>query len=247
VKHAAAVGIAGLVLLSFPSSARSDRPDAIAGVISIGAVSGIACWITAMAGDDDDQAEKAKLEYARPGWLVAVGGSYAVDQSEGGVKSDVQDAVPFAVDSLSLKNSFGFNGHVGYRCHSRVSAEVEVEWLDGFNGTAFQDGAGKIYSANIEPVVVTTNLKGFLMTGRYQPFLQVGAGVMTAETKLRNLTVSGSESNRTTEFAMRFGGGLEFYATKHIVLTLDTDYVLPFGDLENLDYVTIGWGLQYRF
>jgi opacity protein-like surface antigen len=70
---------------------------------------------------------------------------------------------------------------------------------------------------------------------------------MTAEAKLRNLTVSGSESNRTTEFAMRFGGGLEFYATKHIVLTLDTDYVLPFGDLENLDYVTIGWGLQYRF
>jgi hypothetical protein len=46
---------------------------------------------------------------------------------------------------------------------------------------------------------------------------------------------------------MRFGGGLDFYATEHVVLTLGIDYVLPFGDLEDLDYVSIGWGLRYRF
>ena len=46
---------------------------------------------------------------------------------------------------------------------------------------------------------------------------------------------------------MRFGGGVEFYATPSIVLSIDADYLLPFGDLDDLDVVTIAWGLQYRF
>jgi hypothetical protein len=31
------------------------------------------------------------------------------------------------------------------------------------------------------------------------------------------------------------------------VVNLGVDYVLPFGDLDALDYVTIKWGFQYRF
>ncbi len=46
---------------------------------------------------------------------------------------------------------------------------------------------------------------------------------------------------------MRLGGGLDFYATKSIVLSLGVDYVLPFGDVEDFDYVSLGWGLEYRF
>jgi hypothetical protein len=32
-----------------------------------------------------------------------------------------------------------------------------------------------------------------------------------------------------------------------VVVTLQADYVRPFGNLDDLDYVSIGWGLQYRF
>jgi hypothetical protein len=46
---------------------------------------------------------------------------------------------------------------------------------------------------------------------------------------------------------MRFGGGIDLYATKHVVVSAEVDYVLPFGDLENLDYLSFGLGLQYRF
>jgi hypothetical protein len=28
---------------------------------------------------------------------------------------------------------------------------------------------------------------------------------------------------------------------------LEVDYVFPFGNLDDLRYVTIGWGVQYRF
>jgi hypothetical protein len=48
-------------------------------------------------------------------------------------------------------------------------------------------------------------------------------------------------------FAARFGGGLDFYVDPNIVITLDSSYVLPTGDAEDLDHVTISLGIQYRF
>ena len=81
------------------------------------------------------------------------------------------------------------------------------------------------------------------MTGRYQPFLLFGAGVMTAKAISRGVPVETTE----LEFAMRFGGGIDLYATKNVVVSLEVDYVLPVSNLSDLDYVSIGWGFQYRF
>ena len=50
-----------------------------------------------------------------------------------------------------------------------------------------------------------------------------------------------------TDLAVRFGCGLDFVVTRHIVATIGVDYVMPFLDLEDLDYVSYGGGLQYRF
>ncbi len=97
-------------------------------------------------------------------------------------------------------------------------------------------------------MVVTTSLKAYALTGRYQPYLLAGGGVMTVEVETNDTTGLGTNDTETaTNIALRFGGGLDFYATERIVLTLGVDYVLPFGDLEDLDYVSIGWGLRYRF
>jgi len=46
---------------------------------------------------------------------------------------------------------------------------------------------------------------------------------------------------------MRFGGGIDIYATKHVVVSLGIDYVLPFGKLDAMDYISVNWGIQYRF
>jgi opacity protein-like surface antigen len=139
---------------------------------------------------------------------------------------------------------------VGYRCHRYFSAEVEVEWLDGFSSDLTQPFVDGLAKVDYEPVVVTTNVKGYFLTGRYQPFLLVGAGAMTADTKLRDpvgLAFTGLDSESENAFVMRFGGGIDLYATKNVVVSLDIDYVLPFANLDALDYVTIGWGVQYRF
>ena len=190
----------------------------------------------------DESAEED--EFARRGWLVGGAGSYAVETF---AEDALAEALGPSVD-LSFDDSFGFNGRVGYRCHRRFSAEVEVEWLDRFKADVSASGSDKIATVDLEPVVVTANIKGYLLTGRYQPFLLVGAGLMTAEAKLRDTAGMGlSASERDTDFAARFGGGIDLYATKHVVLSVEAEFVLPTGDVKDLDYISIGWGFQYRF
>jgi opacity protein-like surface antigen len=245
VKRAAAVGFAVLLLVALPDSARSDTAKTIVEAAAGAALIGIVCTSVAITADEEINPE----DFARRGWLIGVAGSYAIDTFEDDQESDFQKVLGPPVN-LSVDGTFGFNGRVGYRCHERFSAEVQVEWLDGFSGDLKQPNVVQLAKVSYEPVVVTTNVKGYLMTGRYQPFLLAGAGAMVADSKLHDpvgLAFTGLESDSDNAFAMRFGGGIDLYATENIVVTLEADYVLPVGSLSNLDYITIGWGLQYRF
>ena len=181
--------------------------------------------------------------------------------------------------NTKLNGSFGIDGVVGYRFHRYLSAEVEGEWLFAFEGDVAltnpqellpldQNFLPDIAEMEFEITTVTGNLKAHLLTGPYQPFLLVGGGMMTVKSEIKETdkmyeteTVQGevvpkfpdwpgiAGSDRTTEFALRFGGGLDVYSfgTDSVVITAGVDYVLPFGDLEDFDYVSISVGLQYRF
>ena len=73
-----------------------------------------------------------------------------------------------------------------------------------------------------------------------QVYLLAGAGLMRQE-------VESSNSADDTDFAVRFGTGVEVWLTRHVVATVEALYILPTGTLDNLDYVSGGIGLQYRF
>ena len=250
MRQAAAVGLAVLVLVALPDSARSDTAKSIVEGVAAAAFIGIVCSSVAITADDEVDED----DFARRGWLVGLGGSYAIETFEDDAEADFRkpeaDGGLGPDVNLSVDNSFGVNGRVGYRCHRYFSAEVEVEWLDGFSSDLTEPGFTQLADVGFEPVVVTTNLKGYFLTGRYQPFLLAGAGVMTADIKLQDpvgLGFTGVKSESENEFALRFGAGIDLYATKHVVVSLEADYVLPFGDLDALDYITVSWGLQYRF
>jgi hypothetical protein len=78
-----------------------------------------------------------------------------------------------------------------------------------------------------------------------QPFLLLGAGIMHAERKRR--IFGQPSSSESTEFAARFGIGLDVYVVDGLAVTFDTSYLLPTGPLDDLDYLAIALGLQYRF
>ena len=245
MRRAAAIGLAALVFMALPDSAHSDTAKTVVESAGAAALLGILCSSIALNSDD----EIDKDDFARRGWSVGVAGTYAFQVFEDDAEMDYRKELGPDVN-LAVDNSFGFNARVGYRCNARLSAEVEVEWLKGFASDLTEAGFAQLANVDFEPVVGTTNVKAYVLTGRYQPFLLVGAGAMTAHTKVREPVGLGFTSVRSESenaFAMRFGGGIDFYATEQVVVSLEGGYVRPLGKLDALDYVSFRWGIQYRF
>lgn len=133
-----------------------------------------------------------------------------------------------------------------------------------------QDFIPEIAETEFEVATVTANLKAHLFTGPWQPYLLVGGGMMSVKGevsdtgKMYEIGYEGDPpeayriypdwiglngSDRASDFTLRFGGGLDFYSfgTDSVVITAGADYVLPFGDVEDFDYVSINVGVLYRF
>ena len=159
----------------------------------------------------------------------------------GGSFTRIDDVnIPGAGVELEAETAPGFKTYFGARFHPHLSAEIQLEMIR--KAKISIDGGGDI--AELDTWALTTNLKAFLLTGRLQPFALVGIGVMEAE--LEDTTAANVNPSQT-DFVSRFGAGLDFHLTEHIVASLGVDYVLPAGDLEDTDYVSFGGGLQYRF
>ncbi len=185
-------------------------------------------------------------------------------------------ALGYAVDT-KLEGSFGIEVLLGYRFHRLFSVEVDGEWLPEFEGEvalaqappgfpaglSFLPGIAKM---EFEGATVTGNIKAHLLGGFYQPFLRVGGGMLTIRGDIQDTGRVQSEekqegvprypdwpgldvSERWTGAVMRFGGGLDLYAfdTDKFVISAGADYMFPFGEVEDFDYVKINVGFHYRF
>lgn len=187
------------------------------------------------AGAQQADAEASPPDTARTGAYVGLAGGVSfLTRAE----DELEDAtgIPFDVDPSGT-----LHARVGYRLHPHFAAEVHFEWLSEFDIEV--PGLGRRV-ATLDGWALGADAKGYVLTGRVQPFLLVGLGALHAELEDDlGLGVSVEE----TGFAARFGGGLDVYATDHVVLGLDLSYLLPTGDVEELDTVSLGFGVQYRF
>lgn len=174
-------------------------------------------------------------DFARSGPYLGVGvlgGTFTQledDLDEGLLfgEADVQDA------------SLGFEVYGGYRIVPNFALELEFEMLP-------QTEVEVLGTESEQRVLdVTGNGKVFLLTERVQPYLLAGAGYMNAEIEVETILSSSSETE--SAFVARFGGGVDIYLTESAVLSVGADYLLPTDDLDGLDHVTYGGGLQYRF
>lgn len=175
--------------------------------------------------------------YARTGVYAGLAGAVAFDD----FSSDVSlpglegSAVPVALGGFDP--SLGLHARAGYRALERVAGELHFEWLSGFDGQSVISGVP--LSATIETLAVSADVKLYPLLGRYQPFLILGLGVLGAEETTTNTD--------EWDFAARLGGGIDVYVTDHIAVNLDVSYVLPLDQLSGYEYVSLGWGLLYRF
>jgi len=189
---------------------------------------GVACLLAiaspATAEDDD---------YSRSGIYVGVAGTYSVQL---GIEDRANDLLPGA--SASADNALGFNARVGHRVIPYFAYEAQYEGISNFDVSA-----GGATAFEIAESVVTMNFKGYYPLKRFQPYALLGAGMMFARTN--DVGTTGVLSSNSG-FAARFGAGLDFHITKRWLLTIEPSYVLPLGDVKDLDYLSIAWGVQFR-
>lgn len=162
-------------------------------------------------------------------------------------------------DGVDVENTFGVNLAVGMRFHPRVSGELELDYLVGFDVNEVPEPPGSTTQVALEipGVLVTGNAKGYLLTGRFQPYAVGGIGFMYADLRSRNaVTIECAIwycfNNRAVirddvVFAARLGAGVDFWITENWALNLESSYVLPTGDLADLRFVNLSWGVSYRF
>lgn len=261
MKRAVAIAIvAALSTLTFGASAARaqvafDGPQAAGATFGAGVLTSIVCWTVELAtsetgfGNEDEQPE-ADDDFDRRGWYAGASGVYALEFiDEGKEEKSLREAfAPFPVDfGLDSRHTGGVRVQAGRRCHSRFSVEADLQWIDDFDGKLESRTQGKIQDIQIAPFVGSVDIKGYLLTGRFQPYLLFGVGTMGIHTTSTN-TADGEDSVQDTGvLVLRGGGGLDFYVDRNWVLNLGIDYLHSATNLEIVDFLTVGLGVQYRF
>ncbi len=171
-------------------------------------------------------------DYSRSGVYGGIGGLYAIE--------DFDNTGP-----LEFKNAPGFNFRVGYRFHPNIAVEAMGERVDDFDLNVAKSGIFRSVKAGIDTWTGTINGKFFALTNRFQPYGLFGLGVMKAEVKAKG--PGGRAESDETDLAFRYGTGMDTYITEHWVFNMEISYVRPTGEVDDLNYYSLGGGIQYRF
>jgi len=156
-------------------------------------------------------------DYAELGLYLGAGGVYAIEMFDVG----------------GVDNSNGFNVRGGYRVHPNVAVEGLFEYYSKFD----------MSPGDLSAWSLTANAKVYPLLGRWQPYALVGLGYLSGDADFGQGNGSGNEDG----FVMRFGGGLDANITENWQIGPEVAYVLPFGDIEDFDAVTISGGIRYMF
>lgn len=205
--------------------------------------------------------------FDRPGPYVQVGGSFAYNFFDSQIEKFLEDELG-QKGSVDIAESGGINARVGYRAASWFAAELEYEWMSRYDvkvggnlgpgGTAL---SGKLY--DIEGHTLTLNTRWILPIWRVQPYLLLGAGYSHSdlgrgpvapalEAQDPDIDIQGGGREA---FAGRAGLGIDFHLTDHLVLQTEAtalyttqDFKKPDqGAIDDLYYLSLSAGLQYRF
>jgi hypothetical protein len=193
----------------------------------------------------DEEDDGGGGDYAREGGYVGLGATYVFENVDtDDFEDDVQSGLaaagsPVGNVSVDVDDTWGLNARVGSRFGSHFAMELVGDWFD--DADVDVSARGFDGSAEIDAWAVTYNIKGYLYTGRVQPYVLVGGGVLGGEID----SSVGSEDEYG--FSWRLGGGYDFYQTENIVLNLEAAYYLPTGDVRDFDFISVGLGVQYRF
>jgi opacity protein-like surface antigen len=193
------------------------------------------CVFIAMATVCVSDLARAKDDFSRSGWYLGLAGTVAFPIS---AEDAVEDATSSSAD---VSESLGLHARAGYR-GNWLGGEVHFEWLENFDVKADRldfkvDGWALTLDGKLYPLGLLES-KLTALARRFHPFATAGIGYVR---------FSGPQGI-DDDPVIRLGGGLDVYVTRNIAISVDTTYVLPMSlAIDDLDYVSVGWGVLYRF
>jgi len=151
----------------------------------------------------------AEAEVKEKGFYLGGGVAYAWENFDGGFNFD---------------DAWGLNAFAGYRFMRHIALEGNFNWYDDFESDSF--------NVDVEIWTLMVDAKGMypVYNDRLVPYLRAGVGYMDAEAD------AGAFDADDEDFAINFGGGLDYYVTDQISLGLDGKYVWGTGDLDDIEY-----------
>jgi hypothetical protein len=210
--------------------------------------------LTLIAGVAQAASQAPAPTYAKPGPYVEVAGLAAFETFRG------------VAGLADVDNTLGAQFKGGYKFLSWLSAEAQFDIRSDFElefdvpGPADDDRfelGGGVFTANAR---FDLPERWSFPLERLKPFAVVGVGAMWADLRPQRALIDCTEAGDDilctplfgkkvdeAAFTARFGGGVDFYVFEKWALTLDATYVLPTGKLEDLRYVSLGWGVRMDF
>ncbi len=129
----------------------------------------------------------------------------------------------------------GFLLTAGYRFHPNIAFEGTVSFIDHIDSDDFDP------TLNTTILSFNGNIKGYLTTLRFQPYVLLGLGVTRFQFD------QDGNKDKDAGVSAQFGGGFDWYVTPRIALGFSGAYVVTTGKIEDLNHSTFGLGAQYRF
>ncbi len=174
------------------------------------------------------KAQEDDGEYGRQGMYMELGFAYSLD-----ILADPS----LNGGSFKSKDSMGIDAKAGYRLNKYLAMDIEVLYNLGFEIKA--EGIGS--TGPIDDVwlfSLMNNAKWYPLAGRVQPYGIFGVGYSLAH--IWGTTYTGK--------SLRFGAGIDIYATNSFVPFLEASYFLgETPDLEGFNFIPIIFGAKYRF
>ena len=177
----------------------------------------------------EDEWSDGYYPHARAGLYVGMAGVFAPENFD-------RDAAIEGVDTnleIGADDGGGFEVRGGYRLHPNFAGELLFQYYAGFSVNNRSNGEND----NFNGWSLTLNAKGYPLLGRIQPYGLAGFGTL------------GFPEKRGPDFGFvaRLGGGVDFYLSEAWVLTGEAAYMLPAGSIDDYQFATFSFGIQYRY
>lgn len=204
--------------------------------------------------------------FDRSGLYLGISGVYTHNLFDEEIEDFLSDELGEDI-GVDIDDSKGITARLGYRATSWFAAELQYEWIESYEveGSVVLGGgstvSGRLY--DIGGHTLTVNTKWIVPFWRIQPYLLLGAGYSlydvdrgvlagAVEAIDNDIQIDGGSQSG---FAGRGGLGLDVYLSRNVVLTTEATALLTTDDfdapdegaIDNLYYLSISAGLQYRF